>query len=153
VIHASYTVQTGNGTYKTIEVQTGTVTSVSTNSITVKSADNYVHTYAVDASTVVNSQRDGIGSVTKTDQVQVEATPVSGKDTSTNIVDITKVGASRNGFGFGPPPGSGSSGSSGSSSGSSGSAKAGSASTGGFGGFGGFDGSGPGAPTGPVQPQ
>ncbi len=106
VIHASYTVQTPSGTYKTIEVQTGKASKMSSKSITVTSADGYSHTYAVDPATVVNSQRNGIGSVADNDQVQLQATPVSGTDTATNIVDTTKVGASRNGFGLAPPAGS-----------------------------------------------
>jgi len=132
VIHASYTVQTGNGTYKTIEVQTGMVTARSSTSITLKSADGYKATYAVDPATVVNAQRDGINSVAVNDQVNLEATPVSSKITATNIVDTTKIGASRNGFGFTPPAGS--------NNGS----KAGSANFGGF---------GPGGPAAPTQPQ
>lgn len=106
VVHGQYTVQTPSGTYKTVEVQTGKASKISSTSITLTSADGYSHTYAVDPSTVVDSQRDGIASVANNDQVQLEATTVSGKDTATNIVDTTKVGASRNGFGFGPPAGS-----------------------------------------------
>jgi hypothetical protein len=102
VVHGEYTTKSPNGGYQTIEVQTGKVTAVSTTSITVTSADNYSHTYVVASSTMVDSQRDGIGSVAKGDQVDVTATTVSGKDTATNIVDTTKVGASRNSFGFGP---------------------------------------------------
>jgi hypothetical protein len=54
---------------------------------------------------MVDAERDGIGSVAVGDQVQVLATTVNGTDTATNIVDITKIGASRKGFGFGPRPG------------------------------------------------
>ena len=88
-----------------MEVQTGKVTGKTTTSITVTSADGYNHTYQVSSSTVVDAQRDGIASVANGDQVEVTATSVSGKDTATNIVDTTKVGASRKGFGFGPRAG------------------------------------------------
>ncbi len=81
------------------------MTAVSKSSITVQSADQYRHTYAVTASTMVDAERDGIGSVAQGDQVQVLATKVNGSDTATNIVDTTKIGASRKGFGFGPRTG------------------------------------------------
>ena len=102
VVHGQFTTRTASGGYQTVEVQTGKVTSVSATSISVTSADGYSHTYGVTASSVVDSQRDGISSVAKGDQVQVTATTVSGKATVTSIVDTTKVGASRKGFGFGP---------------------------------------------------
>ena len=102
VVHGQFTERTRTGTYQTVEIQVGEVGSVSATSITVTSTDGYSHTYAVAASTVVDAQRDGISSVTKGDQVRITATTVSGKDTATNIADSTKVGASRNGFGFGP---------------------------------------------------
>jgi hypothetical protein len=118
-VHGQFTTRTPSGKYQTVEVQTGKVTAVSSTSIAVTSADGYSHTYAVNASTVVDAERDGISSIAKGDQVQVLATTVSGKDTATNIVDTTKVGASRSSFGFGPrsaspSPSTGSSGSTGS---------------------------------------
>jgi hypothetical protein len=102
VVHGQFTERTKTGTYQTVEIQVGKVGSVSATSITVTSTDGYSHTYAVVASTVVDAQRAGISSVAKGDQVRIAATTVSGKDTATNIADSTKVGASRNGFGFGP---------------------------------------------------
>ena len=115
VVHGQFTTRTASGGYQTVEVQTGKVTSVSPTSISVTSADGYNHTYMVTASSVVDSQRDGISSVAKGDEVQVTATRVNGKDTVTSIVDTTKLGASRKGFGFGfgprarpAPPASGS---------------------------------------------
>jgi hypothetical protein len=105
VVHGQLTVPNKSGGYQTVEIQTGKAGPVSSSSITVKSPDGYTHTYSVSPSTVVDAQRDGIASVASGDQVSVVATVVSGKDTATNIVDTTKVGASRNGFGFGPKPG------------------------------------------------
>jgi hypothetical protein len=102
VLHGEFTTQAPGGGVRTVEVQVGQVTDVKTDSITVKSADNYIRTYAVTASTMVDAQRDGIGSVAKGDQVRVLATTVNGTDTATNIVDVTKAGASRKGFGFAP---------------------------------------------------
>jgi hypothetical protein len=103
VLHGEFTTKAGSG-FRTVEVQVGKVTKVSTTSITVQSADKYSHTYAVTASTMVDAERDGIGSVAVGDQVQVLATSVNGTDTATNIVDTTKIGASRKGFGFGSRP-------------------------------------------------
>lgn len=102
VVHGQFTTRTASGGYQTVDVQTGKVTAVSATSISVTSTDGYSHTYGVTASSVVDSQRGGISSIAKGDEVLVTATTVNGKDTVTNIVDTTKVGASRKGFGFGP---------------------------------------------------
>jgi hypothetical protein len=104
VVHGTYTVGDGNGGYKTVEVQIGKASAVSSTSITVTSADGYVHTYVVSASTVVDAQRDGIASVASGDTVDLQATTSAGKDTATNVIDTTKIGSSRTGFGFGHGP-------------------------------------------------
>jgi hypothetical protein len=101
VVHGQVTVRNKNGGYQTVDVQAGKAGPVASSSITVTSPDGYTHTYVVASSTVVDAQRDGIGSIASGDQVSVVATTVSGKDTATNIADTTKVGASRKGFGFG----------------------------------------------------
>ena len=99
VVHGQYTVKNGT-TYQTVTVQTGQVTAVDGKSITVKSADGFTQTYAVQASTIVDSQSGGISAVANTDNVDVQG--LQGKTlTATNIVDTTKIGASRQGFGFG----------------------------------------------------
>lgn len=103
VLHGVYTVKTASGTYQTVESQVGTVSSVSPTSIVVSSADGYSHTYVVTTSTVVDSQAGGINAVAKSDTVRVSAVTQSGTDTATSITDMTKIGASRTGFGFGPP--------------------------------------------------
>lgn len=102
VAHGQATIRSGSG-YKTIEVQTGTVTAVSSSSITVKSPDGYTSTYAVTPSTVVDSQSAGIGSVAINDDVRLLATEVDGKETAVDIADVSKVKSSRTGFGFNPP--------------------------------------------------
>lgn len=102
IVHGTVTVHNGSG-YKTIEIQTGTVSSVSSSQITVASPDGYTHTYTVVPATTVNSQANGIGSVSKTDQVTITASPSNGKDTATSIVDQTKLKDSRQSFGFAPP--------------------------------------------------
>ncbi len=106
VLHGTVTIRSGSG-YKTVDIQTGTVSKVSSTSITVVSSDKYSQTYVVTSKTLVNSQAAGIGSVTVNDQVSVEATVSGTTATATNIVDITKIKGSRQSFGFGPPPGNG----------------------------------------------
>ncbi len=106
VIHGEYTIQDGS-TFRTITVQSGQVTSVSPTSITVVSPDGVSETYQVQPSTVVDSQAGGISSVAAKDQVRLQGLLQSGKRTATNIVDVTKVGDSRQGFGLGHPHGPG----------------------------------------------
>jgi hypothetical protein len=106
VLHGQFTVSNGSGGYRSELVQTGKASAVSSGSITVTSADGYRHTYTVTATTAVDSQRDGIGSVASGDQVELTATSAGGKDTATDIVDTTKLqsSAKANGWG-GPGPG------------------------------------------------
>jgi len=106
VLHGVFTVKTASGSYVTEETQVGTVSSVSSNSITVKSADGYSQTYAVKSSTIVDSQAGGIGAVASSDSVRITAETQSGSETATSIVDTTKIGSSRQAFGFGAPPAS-----------------------------------------------
>lgn len=101
VVHGEYTVKNGT-TYRTVAMQVGKVTAVSAKSITVKSADGFTQTYVVQTSTVVDSQSGGIAAVAGQDQVRVEALVQGATQTATDIVDTTKIGASRKGFGFGP---------------------------------------------------
>jgi hypothetical protein len=103
IVHGTVTVRSGNG-YKTVDVQNGQVTSVSSSSITVKSSDGHTQTYAVVSATIVNSQAGGISSVTNGDQVYVVATSKNGTDTAANIVDSSKIENSRGAFGLPMPP-------------------------------------------------
>ena len=80
--------------------------TVSKSSITVKSDDGFTQTYTVQSSTVVDSQADGIGAVAGTDTVRIEALVSGTTQTATNIVDTTKIGSSRKGFGY-PTPAAG----------------------------------------------
>jgi hypothetical protein len=110
VVHGEATVSTGTGGYQTIAFQVGSVTAVSSTSISVKSADGYTipqpNGYAVTATTIVNAQRDGISTVKTGDQVWVIATKsTSGQYTATNITDVSQLKNSWAGFGFGPGPG------------------------------------------------
>jgi hypothetical protein len=100
VVHGQFTVRAPGGGYQTVDVQVGTVKAVSSTSITVASANNFTETYVVTATTLVDSQRDGIGSVKVNDQVEVVAKQSGSTATATSIVDLTKVQNSRSGFGF-----------------------------------------------------
>jgi hypothetical protein len=95
-IHGEFVRRNPSGGYQTIDTQLGTVQAVSTTSITVKSADGFTKTYTVTTNTVVNSGRDGIGSVKTTDTVQLEAV-VTGSGASAvaeakSIIDTTALG-------------------------------------------------------------
>jgi hypothetical protein len=105
VIHGQVTVPKSGGGYQTVDVQNGTVSSVSSSSITVKSADGFSATYAVSSSTEVNAQAAGIGTVKTGDTVEVTATVSGGKPTAASIIDLTSIRSSRGSFNFpaGPP--------------------------------------------------
>jgi hypothetical protein len=107
VLHGQFTVRKASGGYQTEDVQSGTVTAVSSSSITVKSADGYSATYAVASTTEVNAQAAGIGTVKVGDTVSVTATVSQGQATAASIIDLTSIKASRGSFGFpvGPPAG------------------------------------------------
>lgn len=80
----------GGGTL-TAEIQNGKVVSVSQSSITLKSTDGFTKTYTVTASTNVDAQRDGIGSVKVGDQVWVAATVSGGTVTAGRVLDISQL--------------------------------------------------------------
>ena len=108
VLHGEYTVDEG-GTYKTIMIQTGKVTAKAADgsSFTVQSVDSTSESYVVQPSTIVNSQAGGISTVAVTDTVYVQALVQGSSHTATRIIDITKIGSSRKGFGLEPPGGGG----------------------------------------------
>jgi hypothetical protein len=96
-VHGQAVVQKPDGTYATVDTQVGSVTAVSTTSITLKSSDGFTMTYAVAASTLVDAQRDGITSVTAGDTARVVATVAGSTATATDIIDQTTMNAA--GFG------------------------------------------------------
>jgi hypothetical protein len=103
VVHGQLTVPKAGGGYQTIDVQSGTVTAVSSTSITVKSADGYTASYAVSSKTLVDAQAAGIGSVKKGDTVYVTASVSGSTATAVNVTDLTAVKAGRASFGFPVP--------------------------------------------------
>ena len=94
-IHGSFVTPKQGGGYQTVESQRGTVTGVSTTSITVKSEDGFTATYVVTADTVVHATRDGIASVKTGDEVSVTAIKGTSDSTAVMIMDRTGVDASR----------------------------------------------------------
>jgi hypothetical protein len=111
VLHGTYVVAKSGGGYQTIETQNGTVDSVSSTSLAVKSKDGFTATYVVKAGTIVDAQSAGIGSVKKGDTVTVSAT-VSGKTaTIDRVVDLTLLQKSmptlKGGYGKLPSGGAG----------------------------------------------
>ena len=88
-VHGTAVVPKPGGGYQTIAFQNGKVTAVSSTSITLHSADGYSHSYQVTSSTLVNAQRDGIGSIKAGNQVIVTATVSGSTDTATRIIDVS----------------------------------------------------------------
>jgi hypothetical protein len=103
-VHGTVVVPKSGGGYQTVAFQTGKVTAVSSTSITLRSADGYSHTYQVTSSTMVNAQRDGIGSIKNGNQVVVDATVSGSTATAIRIIDMTLLQQGLHGF-FGAAPG------------------------------------------------
>ena len=103
MVHGVFTVRNGTG-YRVVEVQTGVVQPGNTSaSLTVKSDDGYSQSYTVQPSTVVNSQAGGISTVKSGDRVRVQAVQQGSGYTATDVIDMTQIGSSHQGFGFDPP--------------------------------------------------
>jgi Domain of unknown function (DUF5666) len=104
-VHGTAVVPKQGGGYQTVAFQNGKVTAVSSTSITLRSADGYGHTYQVTSSTMVNAQRDGIGSIKNGNQVVVTATVSGGATTATRIIDLTLLQQDFHHFFGGAAPG------------------------------------------------
>jgi hypothetical protein len=90
-LHGEFVTAKPGGGFQTVDVQQGQVTAVSASSITVKSADGFTKSYTVTASTLVDAQRDGIGSVKNGDTVSVQATVSGGTATATDVADRSQI--------------------------------------------------------------
>ncbi len=90
-LHGEFVAAKPGGGYQTVDIQQGQVTAVSASSITVKSADGFTKSYTVTASTLVDAQRDGIGSVKNGESVSVQATVDGGTATATDITDRSQI--------------------------------------------------------------
>jgi hypothetical protein len=101
-LHGQFVIGKSGGGYQTIDVQTGQVTAVSSTSITLKSADGFTSSYVVTSSTVVDAQRDGIGSVKVGNQASVQATVSGSTATAVSLEDLTLLQTERPAFGMAP---------------------------------------------------
>jgi hypothetical protein len=90
-IHGQFVTPKPGGGYQTIDTQRGTVTAVSSSSITVKSSDGYIKTYNVTRSTHVVARRAGISTVKTGQTVSVLATISGSSATAAQIVDFTSL--------------------------------------------------------------
>ena len=106
-LHGQFVVGKSGGGYETVDVQDGRVTAVSTTSITLKSADGFTKSYVVTGATMVDAQRDGIGSVKVGNQAAVQATVSGSTATAISIEDLTLLQQGRSDFGPGSSGGSG----------------------------------------------
>jgi hypothetical protein len=88
-LHGSFVVPDGDDGFRTMEVQNGIVTAVSSSSITVRSADGFSKTYVVDDNTIVNAGRDGIADVKENDTVHVDAVVEGNTSKARRIHDTT----------------------------------------------------------------
>jgi hypothetical protein len=100
-LHGQLVVAKPGGGYQTVDVQTGQVTAVSTTSITLKSTDGFTKSYVVTSSTLVDAQRDGIGSVKVGNQAAMLATVSGSTATAASITDLTLLQQGHGGFGSG----------------------------------------------------
>ncbi|MDG3010072.1 hypothetical protein G4X40_07905 [Rhodococcus sp. D2-41] len=110
-LHARSVVSDGHGGYTTELTQTGKVTAVSDTSITAVSADDYAHTYVIDAKTLTSTgSRSGDGSpmIAVGDTAYITATASGDKTTATSVIAAGKNGeASTGGDGAEMPPAAG----------------------------------------------
>jgi hypothetical protein len=101
ILHGQAVLAKPGGGYQTIDYQRGTVTAVSSGSITLKSTDGFTQSYTITDTTIVGAHRGGISSVKSGDTASVIAT-VSGKTaTAARIIDWTLLQHSHMMFGFG----------------------------------------------------
>jgi hypothetical protein len=105
-VHGEFVVPKSGGGYQTMDTQRGSVTAVSSSSITVKSGDGFTKTYTVTSDTMVDAKRDGIGSIKVGDQVFVMATVSGSTATAANIADISNFRQLHPKFFGAPPPSS-----------------------------------------------
>ncbi|NYH78424.1 hypothetical protein FHR84_001749 [Actinopolyspora biskrensis] len=85
-LHGEFAVRTGQGEYATRKLQTGDVTEVSAESLTVESDDGYSREYAVDSSTVVDGGDSTIDALSSGETVTVVAAQSGGSATASTVV-------------------------------------------------------------------
>ncbi|WP_017976654.1 hypothetical protein [Actinopolyspora halophila] len=106
-LHGEFTVRTGQGEYDTRKLQTGTVTAVSAESLTVGSEDGYSREYTVDSSTVVDGGDSTIDALSSEEVVTVVAAQSGGTATASTVTREEAGGPGRGGGAPGGAPGQG----------------------------------------------
>jgi len=101
-IRGQQVVPDGQGGYRTVLSQTGKVTAVSSDSLSLRSEDGYERSYTVTENTSVNGGRNGIGDVEVGDQVSVTALREGGTDTAVRVIDVTSLRGSGAQWRMGP---------------------------------------------------
>jgi hypothetical protein len=91
-VHGEVVVPKQGGGYETLLMQRGTVTSVSSSAISVKSADGFTATYDVTGSTQVNAGSAGITSIDKNANVVVIARKTASGGTALRVLDLSQLG-------------------------------------------------------------
>lgn len=94
-LHGEYVASDGKGGTTTMLLQTGTVTAVSSGSLSLKSTDGFTGTYTVGSSTKVDEGSDTIGKVKTGHTVTVVAT--KSNRTATSVLDTTLLGTNGGG--------------------------------------------------------
>ena len=103
-IHGEFTTRNAAGDgWQKIATQLGEVTAVDSNSIKVKSEDDYEKTYNVGDNTLVNAGNNGIDDVKVGDKVHVTAQVVDGKYNAVDVHDVTQIKGSMERWRPGPP--------------------------------------------------
>jgi len=92
ILHSEIVLAKEGGGTQTVLVQKGAVTEVSGTSVTVKSADGYTKSYAVNGDTKVKADKDEIGAVAANEEVLVVAPQSGDKQTATVLLDLTDLG-------------------------------------------------------------
>jgi hypothetical protein len=88
-LYGDFTASDELGGYTTKRLQTGTVTEISTTSITAKSADGHTTTFVIGSSTTVDNGDDQVADIKSGDTVSVVGTVSGSTATATTITDTT----------------------------------------------------------------
>ncbi|WP_067172822.1 hypothetical protein [Microtetraspora niveoalba] len=89
-VHGELVVPKRGGGYQTVITQTGKVTAIKQDSVSVKSTDGYAHTYAIDDSTRVCADRKGLKDITIGDTVWVISPGKENNSPAALIVNLSR---------------------------------------------------------------
>ncbi|GAA1306747.1 hypothetical protein Psi02_24620 [Planotetraspora silvatica] len=89
-IHGQLVVPKQGGGYQTVTTQTGVVTSIQQNSVSVKSEDGFARTYSIDANTRICAGREGLSGVKSGHKVWVISAAQGNSSTAILLADLTQ---------------------------------------------------------------